>query len=486
MKLFYKVYIFLIIILIVVLGWSGYIVYQREVSHFNNDMKNHALLLGKAMSGPIKHTWKQFDMEMALTLISDVNREEHQMKLRWIWLDSSPGEPYFPRAPLKLLSNVFKGENVSLTMDDDTGETFRFTYIPVRVDQNHPGALEISESLRMMKQYNHDSFMHLLYTGVVLLLAIGGILWHRFQIWIHQPLKRFIEKSVKIGEGNLTPDLVVKGRDEFSLLAVTLNDMCKNLDATLKDIRIAHEKRIAALEQLRHTERLATLGRLSAGVAHELGTPLNVISGRSKMIRAGDLEQVEVLDNARIIGEQTYRMTQIIRGLLNFARRSHPNRQLEDMGILVRKVVEMLTSTAMKAKVSLDFVQEEDLSRIFIDFTQIQQVLTNLIMNGIQAMPYGGSLSLTLSTVNTHHPDKISADKKYLAVQVEDEGEGIAKGNIAHLFEPFFTTKDVGQGSGLGLSIAFGIVEEHGGWIHVNNRSEKGACFTVFLPMENE
>jgi len=486
MKLFYKVYIFLIIILIAVLGGTGYINYKREVSEFNNDMKNDALLLGKAISGPFEHVWKQSGMNTALALIREANKEEHQMKIRWVWFDSRPGEAHIPRAPLKMLRKAFRNETVSLTMDDATGETFRFTYIPVRVELNRPGALEISESLRVLKQYTHDSVLHLFYTAALLLLAFGGVLWHRFQIWIHQPLQQFIEKSVKIGEGDLSPDLVVKGSNEFSLLAATLNTMCEKLDASLKAIRIAHEKRIAALEQLRHTERLVNLGRLSAGVAHELGTPLNIISGRSKMIRAGDLEQIEIVDNARIIGEQADRMTQIIRGLLDFARRKHPDRQLEDMGLVVRKVVEMLTSTARRAKVSLALVLEEDLPRIFIDFNQIQQVLTNLIMNGIQAMPDGGSLFLTLSTVNTHHPHKRSANKKHLAVRVEDEGEGIAKENIEHLFEPFFTTKDVGQGTGLGLSIAFGIVEEHEGWIHVDNRPDRGACFTVFLPMENE
>lgn len=178
-------------------------------------------------------------------------------------------------------------------------------------------------------------------------------------------------------------------------------------------------------------------------------------------------------------------MTQIIRNLLDFARRRHPNRQLEDMGMIVRNVVDMLASTAGKAKVSLHLEQEE-LPRILIDSAQIQQVLINLIMNGIQAMPNGGNVFLSLSVVNTHHPDNNTADKKYLAVHIDDEGQGIVEENMSHLFEPFFTTKDVGQGSGLGLSIVFGIVEDHNGWVHAGNRPDGGARFTVFLPVVNE
>ncbi|GAB6143838.1 sensor histidine kinase [Desulfocicer niacini] len=485
MKLFYKIYIFLIITLIVILGSYGYIVYQREINQFSNDMERNAFLLGHAISGPIGHIWEKSGMDMALQLINDVNRGEDQINIRWIWLDNRSHDLQTSRLPSNLRNKIISGESISLTMNDLKGELFRFSYIPIKIPQNSMGAIEISESLMEMKKYTRDSFVHLFYTGALLLLTFGVILWHRFNIWIHQPLQRFIEKSAKIGEGDLEPDLELKGSDEFSQLAATFNGMCENLNATLNSIRVEHEKRICALEQLRHTERLATLGRLSAGVAHELGTPLNVISGRSKLIHNGRLTPPEIVDNARIIGEQSHRMTQIIQSLLDFSRRRHLNRQYEDMTLVVDKVIEMLTSTAAKAKVSLEWVQKEKLPQVFIDFSQIQQVLTNLIMNGIQAMPQGGTLSLSMFTVDTHPPEENLADKPYLAVQLEDEGQGIAEENMAYLFEPFFTTKEMGQGSGLGLSIVFGIVEEHGGWINVKNRADRGACITVFFPLED-
>ena len=478
----------MIVILIVILGCYGYIVYQREVSHFNDDMTNDALMLGKSIAGPIEHICKQSGIDLVLELIRDANQEEHQMKLRWIWLDRRTDELNPSKLSLNLINQVIKGQSVSIIAEDDAGEAFRFTYIPINLDLNRQGALEIAESLQRMKQYTLNSSIHLVCTGILLLIVFGWILWHRFQIWIHLPLQQLIEKTVKIGEGDLRPDLVIKARDEFSLLAETFNDMCRNLDATLKTIRFEHKKNIATLEQLRHTEKLATLGRLSAGVAHELGTPLNIICGRSKLIRKGPLETLEeqhdVVENARIIGEQANRMTQIIRGLLDFARRRHSKRQLKDIGRVVRKVLEMLRSTALKAKVSLLLEEKEKLPMIFIDSAQIHQVLTNLIMNGIQAMPDGGSLFLTLSVVRTQPPDAQSVDKDYLVIQVEDEGQGIPEENMEHLFEPFFTTKDVGQGTGLGLSIVLGLVKEHDGWIHVENRPEGGARFTVFLPVD--
>ena len=122
--------------------------------------------------------------------------------------------------------------------------------------------------------------------------------------------------------------------------------------------------------------------------------------------------------------------------------------------------------------------------QIAVDPMQIQQVLTNLIMNGIQAMPSGGRLVVVLAVEKTRRPDTEQRDKLYLAIRVRDEGEGIKKEDIKHLFEPFFTTKEIGKGTGLGLSIAFGIVEEHGGWIDVESEPGQGACFKIFLPVE--
>jgi signal transduction histidine kinase len=361
---------------------------------------------------------------------------------------------------------------------------YLFTYVPVDVDKKYTGAIELAESQSLRKRYHRDSLLHLIYTTGLLLLLTGTLLWYHFQKWIQRPLNRFIDKSRKIGEGDLSPDLPVTGRDEFAHLARTLNSMCEKLDATYQTIHDEHEQRIAALEQLRHNERLATVGRISTGIAHELGTPLNVISGRSKMIRTEELEEAEVTECSRIIGEQAERVTRIIRNLLDYARRRPPDRSLQDFEQMVKRVLEMLSSTARKAKVSLDLVKTGQIPQIAVDPMQMQQVLTNLVMNGIQAMTRGGRLTVGLAVEQTCRPGTEQMNKPYLVIRVKDEGEGIEKKDMEHLFEPFFTTKEIGRGTGLGLSIAFDIVEEHGGWIDVTSEPGQGACFKIFLPVE--
>ncbi len=486
MKLFYKVYISLIVLLVLVLGWAGYISYHREETLFNSDMESDALLLGRALSGLTEHAWKKSGPETALALIDDANTKEHKVKIRWVWLDHSAAAPYVPHVPLEKLDRVIQGRSISLIVNTLREGDVRFTYVPVSVDSKSPGAIELSESLSILKRYKHNSLLHLLYTAILLLILSGSLLWYLFHKWIHRPLTRFIEKSRKIGEGDLSPNLLVTGRDEFSLLAQTLNYMCQKIDATYQTIRMEHEKRIAALEQLRHSDRLATVGRISAGMAHELGTPLNVISGRSKMIGSGELEKDEVFECARVIGEQSKRITTIMRNLLDFARRRTPDRSSQDIEQIVSRIFEILASTARKAAVTLDMVKVGQVPQIAVDATQIQQVLTNLILNGIQAMSHGGRLVVELAVEKSRRPDTTQIDKNYVAIRVKDEGEGIRKEDKEHLFEPFFTTKEVGTGTGLGLSIAFGIVEEHDGWIDVISEPGRGTCFTVFLPMETD
>jgi signal transduction histidine kinase len=156
------------------------------------------------------------------------------------------------------------------------------------------------------------------------------------------------------------------------------------------------------------------------------------------------------------------------------------------METLVRQVLDMLAQPARKAKVSFNLIQNSDIPAVSIDPIQVQQVITNLVMNGIQAMDGGGRLDVALTVGRKPRPDGTRSEARCLMIAVKDEGPGIPPDRRAHLFEPFYTTKEVGAGTGLGLSIAYGIIEEHGGWIDVESEPGEGACFTVHLPLEAE
>jgi signal transduction histidine kinase len=300
---------------------------------------------------------------------------------------------------------------------------------------------------------------------------------------VGRPLFQIIEKVRRVGSGDLSGRLDLQNSNELFELSQALNAMCDDLAEFQKKVRHETAARIEALEQLRHVDRLRTVGRLASGVAHELGTPLNVVSGRAGLIAANVLSQTEVLENASIIKAQSECMTTIIKQLLDFARRRNPQKAPTDLQKLVDQTLDLLKPLCKKSNVKLVSSRADKSAVALIDAGQIQQVLTNLIVNALQAMPRGGKVEVDIRRQRTCPPEDLAGSEgAYFCIDVRDEGEGVAEKNRPHLFEPFFSTKDVGKGTGLGLSIAYGIVRDHGGWIAVKSNVGQGSCFSVFLP----
>ncbi|MBW2011136.1 MAG: HAMP domain-containing histidine kinase, partial [Deltaproteobacteria bacterium] len=260
--------------------------------------------------------------------------------------------------------------------------------------------------------------------------------------------------------------------------------MCNRLLTAREKISTGHKARIKTLEQLRHTERLSTLGHMSAGIAHEMGTPLNIVSGRAKMIASGTLPLQEMIESAVIIKNQSDRMTKIIRQFLDFTRRRKPKYASTNVLSLIKQVFEILSPIAKKQGVVLELTKPEKMPMpLRMDANQIQQVMINLIMNSIQAMPDGGRVGVEMFNKKMCDPNTEN-EKHYLGIKFSDNGDGIAGEKLGHIFEPFFTTKKVGEGTGLGLSIVQGIIEEHNGWIDVESEKAQGSTFIIYLPME--
>jgi len=485
MKLSAKIMRVVFLVIIVLLAIDGYLSAEREIKMFDDDMEHDALQLGHMMKKLLVDAWQVKGQDLALEFIEEANKDEHRIQIRWVWLDVSPGDPYAPRISRTKLGPVVHGQEISLKKKDETGVGHRYTYIPVPIDNIRLGALEFSESLLGLTDYTYETVIRS-FILAVLMLSSSWILMRLLSArFIGNPLNQLIEKTKRIGAGELSGDLILDGKDELSSLASAMNQMCGQLAAAREAILAETEARISALEQLRHTERLATLGRLSSGIAHELGTPLNVISGRAKLVASEDQDKEEIIECSHIIREQAARMTKLIRQFLDFARRRALQKAPIDLQIMSGQILGMLNSNASKLGVSLELVKNNKIPLVSIDSSQIQQVLMNLVMNGIQAMPKGGHLEVRLSLERVWPPFQKSGEKKEsLAICVTDEGEGISQENMNHLFEPFFTTKETGKGTGLGLSIAHGIVEEHGGWIDVESEPGKGSCFTIFLPVE--
>ena len=449
---------------------QGYLTYQRERAVFDRQMRGEAAALGRSLARGVAHVWQRDGEAAAREFLETATSKRESLLARWVWLDAKG--PDAPRASPDELAQL--GDDQVVTLRDATRRVL-LTYILVQVAEARRGGLEISQSLEQRDSYIEASLRSEVLgsasaVAVAALLALGlGV------VFIGRPINRLAAKARRVGAGDLTEPLVLDQRDELGELANEINVMCDRLERE----RGAREH---ATEQLRHADRLTTVGKLASGLAHELGTPLNVVSGRAKLIADREVEGKDVEESARIVVEQASRMTALIRQLLDFARPRVMEKAPLDIVAVGARVCELVATIAKKANVTLVPPSGEAL-RLEADDGQLTQVLTNLVVNAIQATPAGGTVTLAARALEAVPPPYVGGGaRRWIAIDVRDTGAGMAEDVRARVFEPFYTTKEVGDGTGLGLSVSWGLVREHGGWIDVASVQGEGATFTVYLP----
>lgn len=317
----------------------------------------------------------------------------------------------------------------------------------------------------------------------VTIVAISAILF----LVVHFGLSRRVEELVarfrKVGSGALEARVPVRGRDEFGRLAQEFNAMCEKLESARQSLLEEKEERLRIEAGLRSTERLASLGLLSTGLAHEIGTPLNVIIARSEALQRRFPGDGHLSKNLNVITAQIDRIARILRRTLDFARPRELHKAPVDLPSLVRKVLELLEHRIAQSRILVEESLPDRLPAITADPDQLYEVFLNIVMNAADAMPRGGALSIRVTRVKRRHPEQ-AVESRFVAVEFEDTGCGISSELLHRVFDPFFSTKGVGQGTGLGLSVAYGIAREHGGWIEVESEEGRGTSVTVWLPEE--
>jgi signal transduction histidine kinase len=306
---------------------------------------------------------------------------------------------------------------------------------------------------------------------------------------IGKPIQKLIVGIDDVARGDLSHVVLQERDDELGALASRFNDMTASLRGAREEARRAAEQRSQLELHLRGSEKMATVGQIAAEIAHEVGTPLNVVTGRARAMARKAEDPDAVQKNASIIAEQAARIARIIQRLLDFARRKvgdAETAEVIDLARLAGDTLEFLDHHLESHKVTSRLVVGEGLGAIAGSKDQIQQVLLNLCMNAIQAMPGGGELALRLSQVVRRRPGlELAPEQAYVVLEVADTGVGIAAEDRDKIFEPFYTSKSDTGGSGLGLAVTHGIVKDHDGWMEVaeNDLSGRGTVFKVFLPV---
>jgi signal transduction histidine kinase len=311
--------------------------------------------------------------------------------------------------------------------------------------------------------------------GVTIVLVILGT-----RKWITQPMFSLTDGIKNMAKGNLDIRVNLKSGGELSELAQAFNQMAVDLKKAQELIIQEADAKLELERSLRQSEKLATVGQLASGLAHEIGTPLNIIYGRAEMIKKRLKGEEGIQKNLEIIVHQTERITKIIQQLLGFARKKKPEQTALNISTILETAVDLLNHQIQKQGVEVVKDLRENLSPVVGDPDQLQQVFLNLILNAIQSMPEGGRLCLSVSSKKISKQGLECDLRQYVEVCVEDTGVGMEKEVIQNLFNPFFTTKDTG--TGLGLMVTQGIVQDHEGWIDVGSEVGKGSIFKVYLP----
>ena len=318
-------------------------------------------------------------------------------------------------------------------------------------------------------------------TTAVLIILLTGVILILVQRNLSGPIRLLIGRIRAVGEGSWEKRLPVDGaNNEIASLAFEFNQMSARLLELYAKLVQEQRERLILERNLRQSDKLASVGQLAAGLAHEIGTPLNIIGGRAEFLLRRPRNRDEIADNLQVIRSQIDRITGIVRQLLEFSRRREPAFRDVELQPLIEKVKGLLAHKIAEKRVSVDCQVDKSLPLVAADPGQLEQVFLNLFLNSLQALPPGGWIRIRAELADGK--DQNGGELHHLRIDFEDNGAGIAAEHIGQVFDPFFTTKDIGEGTGLGLSVSYGIIKDHGGEIRVESDPGRLTRFTVLLP----
>ena len=301
-------------------------------------------------------------------------------------------------------------------------------------------------------------------TAAVLLAA--GIAWTLFVL---HTIGHVVAMAQKLIEGDLRARTGIRPPGRMGTLCATVDAMADAL------VHREEELQRMTRQQIGRTEKLASIGRLAAGVAHEINNPLTGVLTFAHLLREkANMDEQDKQDLSLIIHETT-RAAEIVRGLLDFARERPTLKEPLDINEVIQRTVRLIRNQKLFDQITIEEELAPGLPEVDGDMNQLQQVLLNLSLNACEAMPQGGKLTIA----------SLAAGDKVI-VKLADSGCGIKPEHFDRIFEPFFTTKPVGKGTGLGLSVSYGIVQQHGGALELESEEGVGTTFTILLPQRRE
>ncbi len=461
--------------MMVALAVYGYVRVEEERTERLTEFKRHTAVTSKAIKLAVEHALRVQSMAGAQQLMSElVAQQAELMRIRLfdatlrVVLDANllAGDMGAQREQLRPVIDGGAPDQVERRWN---GRTLHSDLLPLRPrGATVEGVLEIVYvAARLDEDLRRLNYEHAVRIGLLWIILVV-LTWFVLQRFMVRPLGALMDGIERLGRSETGWPVPVERRDELGRVAEAFNEMSQRLETT-------HRESLELQHQLRRTEALSMLGKFCSAVAHEVGTPLNVISGRVetalRTLRPGDPLRQELEG----VITQTDRISKIIRSLLDPLRPPKPTLTPTALGAVLDGLLPLLRHTARRRGVALGMSVSPGLPWFEADAGQLQQVLINLVMNALEATPRSGRVSLEARP--------LSHDGQFgLGISVTDTGPGVPPEVLPRLFEPFFTTKAAGEGTGLGLAIAKDIVLAHGGEIRVESTVGVGTTFTVWLP----
>lgn len=354
------------------------------------------------------------------------------------------------------------------------------------------GILETNFSTATVDTVIRQNRLGTIIFGGLFIIMISLSLFIILYKFVSKPVSLLDEGMQKLAKGELDHVIEIHSRDEMGLLANTFNTMASDIrrykdnmenwtKALEEEIQKKTSEIMKANDQLINAEKLASLGRMAAGVAHELNSPLTgIVTFAHLMLKRMPPENTQDIEDLEVIIEQAERCSKIIKGLLGFSRKTSAEKVFVNINTLTENTISMVRNQAKFHNIKFTLTFDNSLPHISTDPNQLQQVFINLLINAADAMNERGQV-----TVATRVTSDTASGKRYVEIEFTDTGPGIPEEHLGRVFEPFFTTKPVGKGTGLGLAVSYGIIKKHGGNIFVRSEVGRGASFFVRLPAEN-
>ncbi len=347
------------------------------------------------------------------------------------------------------------------------------------------GMLDIIVSLEEMNKKSHEYRLEFILFSCFLLIFTGVLINVLIQRMVNRPVKLLRQHANMVSAGNMDAKVTALSNDELGELSESINMMTVSLKMAQEELKewgnsleTKVEERTSEIKKIEHhlrrSEKLASLGKLVAGIAHEINNPLTGVLLYSSIINSDKRLDEDLKPDVEKIISESKRCADIVGRLLEFSREAVPHKEAISINTLLEKVITLVHKQPSFQEITIQENYDGNLPDVLVDPGQIQQVFINMFLNASHAMYYGGILTLSTST---------DENESTVRTEICDTGCGISEDDLGHIFDPFFTTRS--EGTGLGLSISYGIVENNGGKIEVKSKLGKGTTFIVTLPAYN-